>query len=206
MNGSSDNLPIVFMPAPFMTSHRSWFKPAIEKMEGQNPIVLLEPPGFGENSGFTMTVSDMKPDTYINFIEAFLKHVHAEDFNQKKLGLVACGHSGCYSLEVAKNNAHLFDRIMLANATFVGPFPTVKAMLAKKGKEYMVPFANIFFNLFYYAYCTPVLGRMVNNHMSSHKRIEGQINSHVFSDKANVTPEIVDKMVTLCRMERPKWL
>lgn len=195
------------MPAPFMTSHRSWFKPAIEKMEGQNPIVLLEPPGFGENSAFKMTASDMKPDTYISFIEAFLKHVHAEDFNQKKMGLVACGHSGCYSLEVAKNNAHLFDRIMLANATFVGPFPTVKAMLAKKGKENMVPIANFFFNyLFYYAYVTPVLGRLINNQMTSHKRIAGQINSHVFSDKANVTPEIVDRMVTLCRTPRPKWL
>ena len=45
-------------------------------MEGQNPIVLLEPPGFGENSHAKLDSSHMNPETYIDFIHAFLKHTH----------------------------------------------------------------------------------------------------------------------------------
>jgi len=50
LNKESTNLPIVFMPSPFMTTTRKVFRPAIEKMENEHPIVLLEPPGFGKNS------------------------------------------------------------------------------------------------------------------------------------------------------------
>lgn len=87
-------------------------------MEGQNPIVLLEPPGFGENSDAKLDKSHMNPETYIDFIHSFLKHTHQEDFGGRKLGLVSSGVSGCYSLEVAKDHGDMFDRILLANATY----------------------------------------------------------------------------------------
>lgn len=68
------------MPAPFMTTTRKLFKPAISKMKNEHPIVLLEPPGYGQNSDVQMEQSMMSPQTYIDFIEDFLKHVHASDF------------------------------------------------------------------------------------------------------------------------------
>ena len=206
VNPDIDNLPIVFMPAPFPTTHRDWFKPIIERMETQNPIVLLEPPGFGENSSVVLKSKDMKPDTYINFIEGFLKHTQKVEFSGRKLGLFASGHAGCFSLEVAKNNADLFDRIMLTNATYQSPFSSIKAKMTAKGKGKFVPIANTFFNLFYYIYVTPGLGRVANHMMSTPKQIRNQVNTHVFSDKENVTPELIDKMVDLFRMPRSKWL
>jgi len=47
LNTESERLPIVFMPAPFMTTTREVFRPAVSEMKNDHPIVLLEPPGFG---------------------------------------------------------------------------------------------------------------------------------------------------------------
>jgi len=128
------------------------------------------------------------------------------DYDGKKLGLVASGHSGCYSLEVAKNNAHLFDRILIANAGFKGPFPHVKEMLERKGKANLIPIADKAFLLFWYLYTTPGLGSLVNYAMTGKRGITGQLKGHVYADPANVTPELVTEMTKLCRMKRPKEL
>ena len=157
-NSESDRLPLIFMPAPFMTTTREVFRPAISQMKNEHPIVLLEPPGFGQNSDVKLDRRDMKPSTYISFIASFLHHVYKKDFRDQKLGLVASGHSGCYSLEVVNNNAHLFDKVLLANPGFKGPFPHVKEMMALKGKQNMIPYADKLFNLFWYLYVTPGLG------------------------------------------------
>lgn len=153
-----------------------------------------------------MTVKDMNPAFYISFITDFIKHVHKEDYNGQKLGLVASGHSGCYSLEVAKNNTDLFDRILIANAGFKGPFPHVKEMLERKGKANLIPIADKVFILFWYLYTTPGLGNIVNHLMTGKLGITGQLKGHVYEDPANVTPELVTKMTALCRMTRPKEL
>lgn len=57
MNDKSNQTPLVFMPAPFMTTTRKLFKPAISKMKNEHPIVLLEPPGYGQNSDVQMEQS-----------------------------------------------------------------------------------------------------------------------------------------------------
>ena len=69
INSESSETPLVFMPAPFMTTTRELFKPAISKMKNTHPIVLLEPPGFGENSYVEMDRSMMTPQTFVDFIE-----------------------------------------------------------------------------------------------------------------------------------------
>lgn len=81
INQESDNLPIIFMPSVFMTTTRKVFRPAIEKMKSKHPIVLIEPPGFGENSDVKMDKSMMNPKTFIQFIEDFVKYTHKIDFN-----------------------------------------------------------------------------------------------------------------------------
>jgi len=70
------------MPSPFITSSRKLFVPGIEKMKNEHPIVLIEPPGFGENSDVKMDRSMMSAKTYISFIEDFMNHTYENDFEK----------------------------------------------------------------------------------------------------------------------------
>lgn len=206
MNKESKMTPIVFMPSPFMTTTRRVFIPAIKLMQKQHPVVLLEPPGFGENSDVQMDKSMMHAQTYIDFIEDFCKHTHKNDFENQKIGIVGGGHSGCYTMEVAKNNSQLFEKVMLANFGYLGPFTHVKSILKKKGKESWFPFIDMILSLFHKTYTTPVVGPILHKMMTTPKQIQGQLKSHVFADTANITPEVVKDMQELSRMKRPMIL
>jgi len=149
----------------------------------------------------------MSPQTFIDFIEDFLKHVHATDFGgEKKLGLVGCGHSGCYSMEVVNKNQELFHKVMFTNFGYLGGFAHVKSLLIKKGKQWMIPTINVLLAIFYRLYVTPVIGPAFHKSMSSPAQMKKNLISHVFVNESSITDELVQEMHELAVMKRPIYL
>jgi len=117
--------------------------------------------------------------------------------------MVGCGHAGCYTMEVAKSNPHLFDKIMLANFGYLGPFTHVKSLLEKKGKTKMIPYINFALAIFNKAFSTPIIGPIIYYLMTTRNQLKGQLKSHVFAEEKNITPEVIKEMTDMSRMKRP---
>ena len=89
-----------------------------------------------------------------------MKHVYSEDFeSKKKLGLVGCGHSGCYSMDVVNSNQEIFEKVIFANFGHLGPFANIKDKIKSNGKGWLLPPINVLLFAFYRASVFPVLGR-----------------------------------------------
>jgi len=76
-------------------------------------------------------------------------------------------------MEVAKNNSELFEKVMLANYGYLGPFTHVKSIVKSKGKGHFIPLIDALLAVFYYMYITPVVGPLLHKVMTTPSQIKG---------------------------------
>ncbi|EDQ88850.1 uncharacterized protein MONBRDRAFT_37321 [Monosiga brevicollis MX1] len=178
----------LFVAPPSMVASRSIFLEMAPFVS--NTFGVTEMPSFGVNQ-IDLRASQLNAEVMEHGLEQTLRTLQKEDPKHEGAYVVAAGHAGFYALKLAQRCPELFSSLVLLNPTFRGPLTTAAFNKQEEGDTISAMGLGALRRALWALMRIPFLGEALNAASNSPENIKKHLLSHVYSDEAHVTEEVV---------------